>query len=34
MQDLFSQESSACQPLADRIRPQTLDQVVGLTIYL
>ncbi len=29
MQDLFSQQSTAYQPLADRMRPKTLDQVVG-----
>ncbi len=34
MQDLFSHASSAYQPLADRMRTQTLDQVVGQTHLL
>lgn len=33
MQDLFTHES-AYQPLADRMRPQTLDQVIGQTHLL
>ena len=29
MQDLFTQQESALSPLADRMRPRTLDEFIG-----